>query len=378
MDYTKVLDSFFSQFAGGRFGIRYWTNEVFHYGSGDRDLFTLHIKRPQVVKRLLTEGALGFGESYMQGDLDIEGDIASYLKLRHQHRHFTPSVRLVLARFWAELTKPRRRDAQIAHHYDRGDDFFALFLDNETMSYSAANFISDDDTLAMAQNTKLKLVCDWMNLPMGSRVLDLGSGWGGFAVYAAKECAWHVDGSTLSHKQLAYSEELVAQKNLSALVAIRYEDFTVLQRDKKYQGAVMIEALEHVGKGTLVSFLSSLSQCLESDAPLYLQYTGRYKPKPVDAWTLKYVFPGGYLPAEHELLDAALATGFKIERFEDHTEDYCKTMTAWISALESSQEHIERRFDEQTFRMWKLWMYGALVNFEIGDMSLFRVLLRKV
>jgi len=377
MNYIKVLDDIFKQFEGSKFGVRFWNNETKYYGSGNDAEFILSITKPSVVKRLLAEGALGFGESYMNGTLDIEGDIEAYLKLRHQFKHVKPSVRLVLAKLWAELTKPKNRNGQIAYHYDLGNDFFSLFLDKETMSYSAAHFESDKDTLGKAQENKLKLICHWMNLAKDSRILDLGSGWGGFAVHAAKKHGWHIDGKTLSQKQLDHCNELIERNKLSNKITIKYEDFTKITGDKKYDGAVMIEAIEHVGKDNLGTFLKDISDKLDDGAPFYLQFTGRHKPKLVDPWTLKYVFPGGHLPSKQEFLDAVEGSGLVVEKFEDHTEDYKKTMSTWVNLIESHQSDIEKMFDDKFFRLWKLWTHGASVNFEIGDMSLFRVLLRK-
>jgi cyclopropane-fatty-acyl-phospholipid synthase len=377
MNYIKVLDDIFKQFKGARFGVRFWNNETKYYGRGNDTEFILCITKPSVVKRLLAEGALGFGESYMNGTLDIEGDIEAYLKLRHQFKHVKPSVRLVVAKLWAELTKPKNRNGQIAYHYDLSTDFFSLFLDKETMSYSAAHFKSKKDDLSKGQENKLNLVYDWMKLSTGSRVLDLGSGWGGFAIHAAKENGWYIDGKTLSQKQLDYCNELIRENNLNNKIQLKYEDFTAIKGDEKYDGAVMIEALEHVGKDNLGVFLKDIGDRLDSGAPFYLQFTGRHKPKLVDPWTLKYVFPGGHLPSKQEFLDALEGSGLVVEKFEDDTEDYKRTMSTWVSSIESHQSEIECMFDKKFFRLWKLWTHGASVNFEICDMSLFRVLLRK-
>lgn len=378
MNYIKVLDDIFKQFDGPRFGVRLWDDKTTYYGKVGDPTFTLYIAKPSIVKRLLAEGALGFGESYMDETLDIEGDIEAYLKLRHQFKHVKPSLRLVLAKFWAEISKPKNRKGQISYHYDLGNDFFSLFLDKETMSYSAARFQSDKDTLDKAQKNKLSLVCEWLNLPKGSQILDLGSGWGGFAVHAVKNHGWNIDSKTLSNKQLEYCNTLIRQNKLGKEIFIEYQDFTSLKTKKIYDGVVMIEAIEHVGKDGLETFLSSISNQLQSGAPFYLQFTGRYKPKLVDPWTLKYVFPGGHLPAKSEFLDAVNVSGLKVERFEDNTEDYKKTMALWIQSLEEHQTEIEAMFGKRFFRLWKLWTHGAYVNFDIGDMSLFRVLLRKL
>jgi cyclopropane-fatty-acyl-phospholipid synthase len=377
MNYIKVLHNIFKQFDGPKFGVRLWDSKTKYYGKDGDSNFTLCISKPNVVKRLLAEGALGFGESYMDGTLDVEGDLEAYLRLRHQFKHVKPSARLVLAKLWAELTKPKKRDGQISYHYDLGNDFFSLFLDKETMSYSAAHFESEKETLGKAQENKLNLICEWMNLPKGSRILDLGSGWGGFATRAAKEYGWYIDGNTLSQKQLDYCNELISKNDLNNQVHIKYEDFTAINEVKKYDGAVMIEAIEHVGKDNLDFFLKNIERRLEDGAPFYLQFTGRYKPKLVDPWTLKYVFPDGHLPAKQEFLDAVEESDLVVEKFEDNTEDYKKTMSTWIDSIEFHQSDIEKLFDKKFFRLWKLWTHGAYVNFEIGDMNLFRVLLRK-
>ncbi len=377
MNYVKILDDIFKQFDGPRFGVRLWGNNTKYYGDESEQTFVLHITKPAVVKKLLAEGALGFGESYMDGTLDIEGDLESYLKLRHQFKHVKPSIRLIVARLFAELVSPRDRSNQISYHYDLGNDFFSLFLDKETVSYSAAHFESENESLGAAQLNKLRLVCDWLNLPNNSSVLDLGSGWSGFATYAAREHGWDITGITLSKKQLDYSKELEIKQNLNDKVSIRFEDFTSTSKDLQYNGVVMIEAIEHVGKDRLNTFMSEISKNLKQGAPFYVQFTGRYKPKLVDPWTLKYVFPGGHLPAKQEFLDAVEYAGLKVEKFEDNTDDYKKTMAIWINLLESHQKEIEEMFDKKFFRLWKLWMHGAYVNFDIGDMNLFRVLMRK-
>lgn len=377
MNYTKVLDDIFKQFDGPKFGVKLWDNKTKYYGRNKNTEFTLCITKPSVVRKLLAEGALGFGESYTDKTLDVEGNIESYLKLRHQFKHVKPSFRLVVAKLWAELTKPKNSSNQISYHYDIGNNFFSLLLDKETMSYSAARFDSESSNLGDAQLNKFCLISNWMDLPKNSSILDLGSGWGGFAVYAAEKHGWQIDGNTLSQKQLDYSSSLVKKRGLDDLISINFEDFTSIKRGKVYDGAVMIESIEHVGKDNLVSFLSDISKKLDSSAPFYLQFTGRYKPKLVDPWTLKYVFPGGHLPAKQEFLEAATQAGFKVEKFEDHTEDYKRTMALWISSIEAHQDEIEEMFDEKFFRLWKLWTHGAHVNFEVGDMNLFRVLLRK-
>lgn len=377
MNYTKILDDIFQGFTGPRFTVQISGGEKRRYGNEGEPTFTLRFDDPGAVRRLLAEGALGFGESYMDGSVSIEGDLEAYLRLRRQFRHIRPSWRLMYAKIMANVTTPKRREGQIAYHYDLGNEFFRLFLDSETMSYSAARFITGDESLGRAQQQKLELVCDWMALPGGAHVLDLGSGWGGFAFAAAKELRWNVTGYTLSKNQLAHCNEHAQTTGVTERTAFKFGDFLELSPETLYDGAVMIESLEHVGRNNLTAFLSQLSRTLVPRAPVYLQFTGQYVQKNMDAWTLKYVFPGGFLPVKQEFLDAAEKAGFAVERFTDDTSDYEKTMRLWIGAIERNQSAIEKTYGASFYRLWKLWTHGACVNFELGFMHLFRVLLRK-
>lgn len=375
MNYIRVIDDIFSQFEGSKFSIKMWDGKERFYGSGKEITFTLILKNENTVKRLLSQGSLGFGESYMDGSLQITGDLESYLRLRHQFRRVQRSWRLALAVILSSRQIPKERKDQIAYHYDLGNDFFQLFLDKKTMSYSSGRFEKGNESLEVAQQKKLEFIGNWFDLPAGSSILDLGSGWGGFAKYAAT-FNWHVTGYTLSKAQLAYCKKVIMSKSVEKLLNFEYRDMTK-PASGKFDGILILEAIEHVGKDKLDQFFKTVAKALKPGAPLIIQATGRYQPRRVDRWTLKYVFPGGYLPAKSELFDAATAAGLIIENFRDDTQDYIFTMTQWIKSIEVHEASIEQMFDKPFFRLWKLWTHGAKVNFELGEMSLFRLKLRK-
>lgn len=373
MDYSRVIDEIFSQFSGPRFAIKLWDGKEHYYGTGESTTFTLIINDETTVKRLLTQGALGFGESFMEGKLQIEGDIEAYLKLRHQFKHVRRSLRLIFATFMSKWSIPRNRKDQISYHYDLGTDFFQMFLDRETMSYSAGWYEDGSETLAIAQQKKLALICQWLDIPKNARVLDLGSGWGGFAQYAARNKQWHITGYTLSKAQLEYCQNIIKTNHLEELVKFEYRDMLEDLSDVSFDGVTMIESIEHIGQKKLQRFFTQLYKVIKPGGSLVLQLTGRYKPRPVDLWTLKYVFPGGYLPAKEELIAAANQAGFVLEEFRDDTPDYLNTMTEWINRLENHQKDIEHKFDKSFYLLWKLWMHGAKVAFEVNSMNLFRI-----
>ena len=376
MNYVRVIDEIFRQFKGQKFSIKLWDGKERYYGSGKITAFTLLIKNEATVQRLLAQGSLGFGEAYMDGSLQIRGDLEAYLRLRHQFKQVRRSWRLALATFLAGRKIPHDRKGQIIQHYDLGNEFFRMILDHKTMSYSAGRYENVSETLEQAQLKKLNFICEWLDLPANASILDLGSGWGGFAKFAAQTFKWHVTGYTLSNAQLNYCKKVASIKTVKNLIVFKDRDMTNLPTTQ-FDGIVIIEAIEHVGKEKLTNFLYDVAKALKPGTPLIIQTTGRYQPHRVDRWTLKYVFPGGYLPAKSELFDAASDAGLIIEEFRDDTQDYIFTMTEWIKNLESHKSDIERMFDKSFYRLWELWMHGAKVNFEIGSMSLFRIRLRK-
>ncbi|OGG50818.1 hypothetical protein A2704_06490 [Candidatus Kaiserbacteria bacterium RIFCSPHIGHO2_01_FULL_54_36b] len=376
MNYSRVLDEIFSQFNGPAFSVKLWDGEARQYGTGTSPSFTLYVRDASTAQRLLGEGSLGFGEAYMKGDIRIEGDLEAYLRLRHQFKRVRRSLRLVLATFLARRNTSRRKD-EIAYHYDLGNDFFRMILDNETMSYSAGRYENGTEDLVTAQKKKLELACDWLKLQSGASVLDLGSGWGGFAEYAATHFNWQVTGYSLSNAQLDYCRERAHAKKLEGRVSFEDRDMTADVPATEFDGIVMIESIEHVGKRQLAPFIAGIKQSLKPGGSFYIQTTGRYQPRPVDRWTLKYVFPGGYLPAKGELLEAASGAGLIVEEFRDDTPDYIRTMTEWTCNLESHRTEIESMHGQSFYRLWELWMHGAKVAFEINSMNLFRIRLRR-
>lgn len=377
MNYFKIIDEVFSEYKGPKFSIELWDGKKRWYGKKIAAHFGLIIKDPITVKKIIAQGSIGFGESFMDGTFDVEGDIEEYLRLRHQFKKVKFSLRLAIAKIISSYNIPKDRKNQIAYHYDLGNDFFSLLLDKKTMSYSAGLFKQKKDTLDQSQQNKLDLLARWIPLPANASILDIGSGWGGFAINAAKKYKWKITGITLSKKQLQFCNQLISKQQLKKLISFNYQDLFSIDTSKKYDAVIMIEALEHVGKKNLDSFFKNIHTITKPNGLFILQFTGRYKPKRVDRWTLKYVFPGGYLPTKDEVITAAQNAGFKVEEVNDDTTDYIKTMTIWIKNLKTNKNKIINKFDLRFYRLWYLWTHGAKVNFELNEMSLFRMRLKK-
>lgn len=372
MDYTKLIKDLFGNFKGTRFAVKLWDGRTEYFGSGSAIAFTLHFKDHVTIKKLLSRGSIGFGESFMDGGLIIEGDLDAYLRMRRQFSNVRPTIRLFISKVVSKIELPNSRENQISYHYDLGNDFFRMLLDKATMSYSAGLYLNETDTLDQSQINKYEYICRKLDLPAGSSILDLGSGWGGFAIYAAEKYKWHVTGYTLSNNQLDYCNQLVKEKSLNNLVRFEHRDILKELPGQLYDGAVMIESIEHIGKRHLPTMFQNIKTVLKPGKLLYVQTTGQYIPHSFDRWTLKYVFPGGYLPGKEELSQAALHGGFNSYDFKDNTDDYKKTMNMWIHNLEAHRLDIEKNYSEPVFKLWLLWMHGAKINFETGWMNLFR------
>lgn len=375
--YSKMLHKIFSQIHGPKFSLKLWDIQERFYGTGPSTTFTIIIDSEETVKRLLTQGSLGFGEAYMEGHIDIEGDLEAYLRLRHQFKHVNPPLRLIWKRFLMKKTSLREREGHISRHYDLGNDFFKMILDSQTMSYSAGFYEQGSETLEEAQQKKIELVSHWIDLPPGAKVLDLGFGWGGFAQYTAEKRGWNITGYTLSNAQLQYCQEWNETNHAQQSISLEHRDMLGNMTSDQFDAIIMLESIEHIGQKEFVPFFRKLQNSLKPGGFLYIQTTGRYVSRPVDKWTLKYVFPGGYLPAKKELLTAALKAGLVVEKFQDNTPDYIHTMTMWIKNLESHQVEIEDKFGKSFYRLWKLWMHGAKVSFEVNSMNLFRLYIRR-
>jgi cyclopropane-fatty-acyl-phospholipid synthase len=376
MNYLSVMDEIFSQFKGKKFSVKLWDGSVKSYGDSGECTFTIVIKDVNTARSLLADGSLGFGEAYTDGRLDIEGDLDEYLRLRHQFKRVKKTPRLIFSTILAKLSTPFNRRSQISYHYDIGNDFFEMILDKETMSYSSGVFKHSSDDISLSQNNKLDLVFNWLDIKQGDSIIDLGFGWGGFIKYATQKAKCYITGYTLSQAQLRYTQNLINNGNLSDLVKLEYRDMIDDLPKKQFDCAVMLESIEHVGKKRLPKFFKNIKEVIKPNGLLYIQLTGRYKIRSVDRWILKYVFPGGYLPSKGEILDSASKAGFVLEKFQDDTSDYIKTITVWIQNLERNKEKIESMFGSNFYRLWRLWMHGAKVSFETEYMNLFRILFR--
>ena len=379
IDYPRTIDKIFGKFTGPRFSVKLWDGQEYFYGTGTSKTFTLTIRDKAMARRLLMEGDFGFGEAYVEGRITVGGDLEACLRLQHELNYAPGSLGQIgqkIATSIAKIVRPRSRKENIAYHYDLGNDFFRMLLDGETMSYSAGRYKTGSEDLVSAQREKLDLICRWLDLPAGASVLDLGFGWGSFAVYAAKKMGWNITGYTLSDAQFEYCRHRIKNIRMENIITLEHRDMVQGLPTKQFDAIVLLESIEHVGRARLFPFFRQLKNALKPDGSVYIQATSRHRPNPPDRFMAKYVFPGGYLPAKEEYYAAARASGLVVEKFRDDTSDYILTMAQWIKNLESHRAEIEKKLGESVYRLWELWMHGIKVAFEAKSVGLFRVYLR--
>jgi len=344
----------------------------------------IRIADPAVVPRLLLNPDLALGEAYMDGALTIEGgDIYDFLDLcfanlgwgrGHGWWRARSSIKRLIRRIAQHNPIPVAR-ANVAHHYDLSDTLYELFLDADRQ-YSCAYFVSRDDTLERAQEQKKRHLAAKLLLRPGHRVLDIGSGWGGLALYLARIADVAVTGVTLSTEQLGYSQRRANESGLAGDVRFVLKDYR--HEDGRYDRIVSVGMFEHVGVGHYREYFGKIRDLLEDDGVALVHTIGRADgPGPVNAWINKYIFPGAYVPALSEILPAVERAGFYVTDIEVLRLHYAETLKAWRQRFNANRKRVGEVYDERFCRMWEFYLAGCEAAFRHGRLVNFQIQLSK-
>lgn len=336
--------------------------------------YDVKIHNDKFYQRILSQGSLGLGESYMDGWWDCERlDEFFFRVLRSQLESKIKSNRALL--FQALLAKilnmqSKKRAFQIGErHYDLGNDLFRNILDSN-MAYSCA-YWKDACTLDEAQERKLDLICRKLDLQPGMKILDIGCGWGSFVKYAAEKYKAEVIGITVSKEQVEYGKTLC--NDLPA--EIRLQDYRDL--NELFDRIVSVGMIEHVGYKNYRAYMEIVYRCLK-DNGLFLLHTigGNRSVTLVDPWINKYIFPNGMLPSIKQL-GAAIEGLFVMEDWHNFSADYDKTLIAWYRNFENNWNKIKSDYDERFRRMWKYYLLSCAGAFRARKNQLWQILLSK-
>jgi len=359
------------------FAIEFWDGDAIGFGSFPEVI--LRLKTERSTKKIIRKGFLGFGEAYMEGELDIEKDIPKLLRLG-----FAVNFNEYCLSFWQKIqvvifsllnsSTLRRAPKNISFHYDRGNEFYELYLD-KTMTYSCAYFSKPDDSLEQAQLNKYEHISRKLLLKPDESLLDIGCGWGGMLIYAARNYGITGVGITLSKNQFEYANHKIEELGLQNQLKVLYQDYRKL--GDKYDKIVSIGMMEHVGKKFIPTFIQKVSDLLKSEGLALLHTIGKDTPSEEDPWTFNYIFPGHYIPTLHEIVKEMGKTGFSILDVENLRLHYAKTLEKWAENFEENLEKIRGMFDETFVRQWRLFLNSTAAGFKYGDSRLFQILVSK-
>ncbi len=358
---------------------------------------TLLVRSPDAFRRALTApGELGFGRAYVAGDLDVEGDIYAVFALademrvaRTALRQWLPLLRLAgtaglrrlpvppeEARLRGRRHSPRRDAAAIAHHYDVSNAFYRLVL-GPSMTYSCAVWPSAASTLEDAQSAKYELVCRKLGLQPGMRLLDVGCGWGGMVLHAARHHGVRAVGITLSARQGEWASHAVADAGLGDQVEIRVQDYRDVS-DGPYDAISSIGMFEHVGLARLGEYFTGLGQLLQPGGRLLnhgiSRLPGERERLSRRGFIGRYVFPDGELHEIGAVVSRMQTAGFEVRHVESLREHYALTLRAWVANLERSWDEAVAEAGPARARIWRLYMAGCALQFEAGRTQVHQVL----
>jgi cyclopropane-fatty-acyl-phospholipid synthase len=275
-------------------------------------------------------------------------------------------------------SKTKDREA-ISYSYDFPPEFYGLFLDRHRQ-YSCGYFASPEDSLDSAQERKLDYICKKLRLKAGERLLDIGCGWGGLVMHAARRYGVHATGVTLASEQARSAERAVEEAGLRSRVRIVLADYRDLHAPGEFDKAASIGMAEHIGVRNLPGYFKKVHACLRPGGT-YLHHSITLRPNtPYPRWTAfarKYVFPNGELQTILRVQESAALAGFEIRDVENLREHYVLTLENWVRNLEANREAVLRIVGEVTYRIFRIYMAGATLGFKYGTYGLHQVLVSK-
>lgn len=344
------------------------------HGAGE-PAFTAHVKTDRALRDVLFRSALGFGEAYVRGDIDIEGDLKQVALLgfaaREQGVQGTLSARAAyLLGFLGRRNTLRNSRRNIAAHYDLGNDFYRLWLDEE-MQYTCAYFDEPSDSLETAQRRKMDLVCRKLKLQPGELVVEAGGGWGGLALHMARHWGVRVRSFNISESQVRYARERAASLGVSsdALEYVHDDYRSIPAHIAKCDKFASICMLEHVGRENYEAFVELIAGVLRPKGLALLQFISRTQPSTTpNPWLEKFVFPGYYNPSMGELLAAMERAGNPLQLIdaENMRFHYALTLRHWLSRLEDNAGTIRATWGEEILRTFRLYLAGGQADFTRG------------
>ena len=345
---------------------------------------TMRLRDPSLYYKLVVNPELHAGEAYMDGRLSFENStLRDFLTLFSLNRLSLGSypVQRVLRRVsrnfrkWQQANPIGKAEQNVAHHYDLGNDFYKLFLD-EGLQYSCAYFVNDNETLEQAQRNKMRLLAAKLNLAPGLKILDIGSGWGDLGLYLARLEDVEVVGVTLSKEQFELSNARARKAGLDHRVRFELKDYR--QLTGRFDRIVSVGMFEHVGVQHYGEFFSKINELMDDDGLTLIHSIGHMSPPgTASPWLRKYIFPGAYSPALSEVFEVVEQNSLWVTDLEFLRVHYAKTLAHWVQRFEANRDKIEAMYDARFVRMWEFYLISCEMMFRTGSQLVFHMQLAR-
>jgi len=357
------------------------SGRTFSLGDGTGPPIAVRFASAHAQRSVLLDPDLKLGEAYMDGTFVVDrGSIAQFVDLVAKKstlpRWCAPIMvfRFVRQRI-TQLNSRRRSRRNVAHHYDLDGRLYSLFLDSDRQ-YSCAYFELPRDSLDDAQLAKKRHLAAKLFLEDGHRLLDIGCGWGGLALYAAEVCGAQVTGVTLSQEQLAIARQRAKERRVDGSVTFLARDYREVTGI--FDRIVSVGMFEHVGVNYYDAFFAKCASVLADDGVMVLHSIGRSSgPGYTNAWIAKYIFPGGYIPALSEVMPAIERAGLLVTDIEILRLHYAETLKAWRDRFLAHRDEVARLYDARFVRMWEFYLACSEAAFRRQDMMVLQIQLAK-
>lgn len=358
------------------FSIDYWDGSTENYGE-ENPAFKIIFRDKISSLKKSKDFSIALGEAYMDGAIEFEGDIQNVIQTIYEFPALKKKSFRGLKKIFSSSTSVKKQYNDVQYHYDLGNDFYQLWLD-DTMSYSCAYFCSEDDSLGNAQRQKIDHILKKLQLHKGDTLLDIGSGWGWLIIRAAQQYGVKALGITLSQEQYSKTKQRIEELELSGQVDVRLVDYRELaNRSEKFDRVVSVGMVEHVGKANLPKYMEAVEKMLTPKGISLLHcITGQIE-GPCNKWIQKYIFPGGYIPSIRELIWLLPDYDFHLLDVESLRLHYAKTLDYWAKNFEERLDDVRKKYDDRFIRMWRLYLNSCSASFKSSGLDIHQIVFSK-
>ncbi len=375
-----AIASFFSKVEVGAIKVVFWDGEELNAGTGEPKVQII-FKKPLPLTFNISDPILAFGDAFCDGYIDIIGDYEELGRVLYLNKDLfktdsNSNTRKLLG-IVNDFSLKIKQKKNIEHHYDIGNDFYSLWLDN-TMSYSCAYFKTPEDTLEQAQLQKIDHTLKKLQLAPGQRLLDIGSGWGWLIIKAAQQYQVKALGITLSDNQYEETKKRVHDLGLSSLVDVKLLDYLELNESEyQFDKIVSVGMFEHVGQENYGKYLGKVNRLLAPGGLSLLHTITNPIEGPVNSWMIKNIFPGGHIPSLREIVNLLPEHDFHLLHLESLRMQYAITLDHWFANFEKHLDYITQKFGERFVRMWSMYLKGCAASFRVSGLDIHQLLFSK-